>query len=67
MDELHTVSIGAVPKSTSEDTQKDELDEIIDINTMYINICSYIKCKIDHNTYTTNIIKGSRISNILFS
>ena len=66
MDELYTVSIGAVTKATSKDTQKDETNEIVDINTMYINICSYIKCKIDHNTYTTNTIKGSRTSNILF-
>ena len=65
-DKLHTVSIGAVPKTNSEDTRKDETDEIIDINTMYINICSYIKCKIDHNTYTTNTIKGPRITNITF-
>ena len=65
-DELHTVSIGAVTKATSEDTRKDEMNGILDINTMYINICSYIKCKIDHNTYTTNTIKGSRIGNILF-
>ena len=62
-DELHTLNIGAV--STTPQGKTEEVDEIVEVNTMYINICSYIKCKIDHNTYTTNTLKGSQISNIL--
>ena len=61
--ELHTLNIGAV--STTPQGKTEEIDEIVEVNTMYINICSYIKCKIDHNTYTTNTLKGSWISNIL--
>ena len=61
--ELHTLNIGAV--FTTPQGKTEEIDEIVEVNTMYINICSYIKCKIDHNTYTTNTLKGSQISNIL--
>ena len=46
------VSIGAIPKTNTEDIKNDKTDEIVAINTMYINICSYIECKTDHNTYT---------------
>ena len=65
-DELHTMNIGAVLKTQHEGTSEDrEVSEIVDINTMYINICSYIKCKIDHNTYTTNTIKHPRVNSTL--
>ena len=47
------------------DNEDSEVNEIVDINTMYINICSYIKCKIDHNTYTTNTIKNPRVNSTL--
>ena len=49
MDKLHTLNIRAVPTTPQEKTE--EVHEIVEINTMYINICSYIRCKIDHNTY----------------
>ena len=62
-DELHTLNIGSV--STALQGKNEEIDEIVKVNTMYINICSYIKCKIDHKTYTTNTLKGSWISSIL--
>ena len=62
-DELHTLNIGAV--STTLQGKTEEIDYLVEVNTMYISICSYIKCKIDHNTYTTNTFKGSWISNIL--
>ena len=42
-DELHTMNIGAVPKTQSEETNDDNMDEVVDISTMYINTCSYIK------------------------
>ena len=65
-DELHAMNIGAVLKPQHKGTREDrEVNEIVDINTMYNNICSYIKCKIDHSTYTTNTIKHSRIITIL--
>ena len=62
-DELHTLNIGSV--STTPQEKAEDIDEIVKVNTMYINICSYIKYKIDHNTYTTNTLKGSQISSIL--
>ena len=62
-DELHTLNIGST--STTPPGKTEEIDEIVKVNTMYINICSYIKCKIDHNTYTTNTLKGLQISSIL--
>ena len=62
-DKLHTLNIGAVP--TTPQGKTEEVDEIVEVNTIYINICSYIKCKIDHNTYTTNTLKGLRISKTL--
>ena len=62
-DELHTMDIRAVPKTQHEGTNDtNEIYEEVDINMMYINICSYIKCTIDHSTYTTNTIKGSKMS-----
>ena len=63
MDKLHTLNIGAVP--TTPQGKTEEVDEIVEVNTMYINICSYIKCKIDHNAYNTNTLKESQISNTL--
>ena len=40
MDELHTMNIRAVPKTQCKETSEDnEIDEIVDVNTMYINIC----------------------------
>ena len=62
-DKLHTSNIGTV--TTTLQGKTEEVDEMVDVNTMYINICSYIKCKIDHNTYTTNTLKGSWIRNTL--
>ena len=63
MDKLHTLNIGTVP--TTPQGKTEEVNEIADINTMYINICSYIKFKTDHNTYITGTLKGLRISNTL--
>ena len=63
-DELHIMNIRGVLKTQHEETDKNEMDEVVDKNTMYINFCSYMKCKIDHNMYTTNTIKGSRMSNV---
>ena len=59
-DKLHTTSIGMVPKThISEKQEINNLDKEIFLNSIFINVCSYTKCKIDHNTYTTNLIKGS--------
>ena len=63
MDKIHTTSIGTVPKTQINDEQEvNNIYEEIFINSIYINICSYTKCKIDHNTYTTNIVKSSHMS-----
>ena len=59
MDKVHTTGIGTVPETqTNEDQEVNNIDEEIFINSIYINVCSYTKCKIDHNTYTTNLTKG---------
>ena len=62
-DKLHTTGIGAVPKTQNVKTENiNGIDEEVNIYCIFINICSYIKCKIDYNTYTTNTVNGSKMS-----
>ena len=42
-DELHTLNIGAV--STTSQGKTEEIDDIVEVNTVYINNCSYIDAR----------------------
>ena len=55
--------MGAVPKTTNAKTEDiNGIGEEVYLYCIYIDICIYIKCKIDHNIYTTNSVNGSRMS-----
>ena len=63
MDKVHATDIGTVPKTqTNEEQEVNNIYEEIFINSIYINVCSYTKCKIDRKTYTTNMVKSSHMS-----